>query len=43
MSMHSSNPTKVCVTNFLEIDHTLLHDPVRDGSEKEVYLGQGAS
>ena len=42
MSTHSSNPTKVCVTNLLEIDHTLLHDPVRDGSEKEVYLGQGS-
>ena len=32
----------VAATNLLEIDPALLHDPVLNGTETEVYLGQGA-
>ena len=41
-STRCGNPANVCVPHLLEIDHTLLHDPICDGSEKEVYLGQGS-
>ena len=30
------------VPHLLEIDHTLLHDPICDGSSSPMYLGQGS-